>query len=243
MNSIKILIVEDEPIIAADLENQLQKMGYTIIGNVDMGKSAIAIVQDHKPDLILMDIQLEGDLDGVDTAHQIEKICNAPIIFLTSNTDDRTFARAKLTNPFAFLSKPFRTTDLKRSIELATLSIENKEEKDLEKEEVDAILEDRIFIRNKSALQKVMLEDISYVEADGAYCKVVAGDRQFVISYTLKRFEEEVRHKHLIRVHRSFMINVIKVDQIADGFVLLLGHKIPVGRSHKDRLHKYFRSL
>ena len=241
MNAIKILIVEDEPIIAADLENQLHKLSYTIIGNVDMGESAITIAQDLSPDLILMDIQLEGDIDGVDTASQIGKFSNAPIIFLTSNTDDKTFARAKLTNPFAFLSKPFRTTDVKRSIELATASI--RKDKELEKKEVDAILADRIFIRNKSALQKVMLADISYVEADGAYCKVVAGDKQFVISYTLKRFEEEVHYKHLIRVHRSFMINVNKVDQIADGYVLIQGNRIAVGRSHKDQLHKYFRSL
>lgn len=242
MMPIKILIVEDEPIIAADLENQLNKLGYNVIGNVDMGELAIEVVKDKSPDLILMDIQLEGDLDGVDTANAVAKISNAPIIFLTSNTDDRTFARAKMTNPFAFLSKPFRATDVKRSIELATASIEQLDV-DVEKEMIDSILADRIFIRNKSALQKIMLEDITYVEADGAYCKIVAGEKQFVISYTLKRFEEEVQYDHLIRAHRSFMVNITKVDQLSDGHLLVQGDKIPVGRSHKDQLYKYFRSL
>jgi len=240
--SIKILIVEDEPIIAADLENQLKKMGYDVIGNVDMGATAINIVKEKSPDLILMDIQLEGDLDGVDTSHEIEKFSNAPIIFLTSNTDDRTFARARTTNPFAFLSKPFRVTDVKRSIELATSSMKS-DNIDVAKEEIDAILSDRIFIRNKSALHKVMLADIAYIAADGAYCKIVAGEKQFVISYTLKRFEEEVKYDHLIRAHRSYLVNINKVDQLADGYVLLQGHKIPVGRSHKDHLYRYFRSL
>lgn len=242
MSKLKILIVEDEPIIAADLRNQLVKLGFDVIDILDSGEEAIIKVKSVTPDVILMDIQLEGDLDGIDTAHEIKKLGDIPIIYLTSNTDNRTFARAKFTQPAAYLSKPFRTADIVHSIDLATSDRQTSFDV-TETESVESILEDRIFIRNKSTLHKVMLSDIIYIEADGAYCKVVTEQKDFVISSTLKKFQEELTFDQLIRVHRSFSVNVGMIDQISDGYVLLGDQKVPVGRSYKDQLSKFFRSL
>jgi len=228
MSEVKIIIVEDEPIIAADLKNQLVKLGFVVLDVLDTGEEAIERIKNITPDVILMDIQLEGDLDGIDTAHEIKKIKDIPIIYVTSNTDNRTFARAKFTQPAAYLSKPFRTADIVHSIDLATS--ESQTSFDIsESESVESILADRIFIRNKSTLH--------------TYCKVVTAKKDFVISSTLKKFQEEVTYDQLIRVHRSFSVNVGMIDQISDGYVLVGDRKVPVGRSYKDQLSKFFKSL
>ena len=118
-DKIKLLIVEDDPIIATDLERAMVKMGYAVLDSLESGEEALELIKKEVPDLILMDIQLEGDLDGIDTSHMISKQHQIPIIFLTSNTDMATFNRAKLTQPHGFLSKPFRYTDIANSIALA----------------------------------------------------------------------------------------------------------------------------
>ena len=119
MSKIKILIVEDEPIIAADLRNQLNKLDYLVSSILESGEEAIDFVREKQPDVILMDIQLAGEMDGIEAAMEISKSHSIPIIFLTSNVDPTTFKRAQSANPNSFLSKPFRITDLIHSIELA----------------------------------------------------------------------------------------------------------------------------
>ena len=241
MSKIRILIVEDEPIIAADLQSQLEKLGYEVIDTLESGEEALELLKGDEPDIILMDVQLEGDLDGIDTVHEIHKDHDIPIIFLTSNTDQRTFARAKLTKPHAFLSKPFRMNDIVFSIDLALFGEEEMAAQ--EHDSVEIVLKDRIFIRDKSYLHKVMFEDIQYIEADSAYSKVVTDQKTFVISQTLKRLQENLKSDFIKRIHRSFMINVLKVDRLSEGYVHVGAKAIPVGRSYKEDLGNVFRSL
>ncbi len=124
MKKIRVLIVEDEPIIAADLEDRLIAMGYEVADQCSSGEEALRLLQRENADLILMDIQLDGALDGIETAQKILEKNLLPIIYLTSNTDDATFARAKSTHPAAFLTKPFRGKDLQHAIELAITTCE-----------------------------------------------------------------------------------------------------------------------
>ena len=108
----KILIVEDEKIIAKDLELRLIKMEYTVVSSVSTGKEAIGIVKSQEVDLILMDIMIDGDIDGIETAELIQQFSDVPIIYLTAYADDKTFERAKLSMPFGYLLKPFQERDL-----------------------------------------------------------------------------------------------------------------------------------
>ena len=107
MAGVRIIIVEDEPLVALDLKRQLEKTGFEVIQVFESGEEILEFLNQEQPDIILMDIQLFGALDGIDTAHQINKNYEIPILFLTANTDKTTFNRAKLTFPHAFLSKPF----------------------------------------------------------------------------------------------------------------------------------------
>ena len=119
MSLYKILIVEDEAIIAEDIATQLTKMDYEVVGMVASGEDAIASVAETKPDLILMDIMLQGEIDGIETAQIINQQANIPIIYLTAYADEQTLQRAKITKPFAYLLKPFRARELHTNIEMS----------------------------------------------------------------------------------------------------------------------------
>ena len=115
----KILIVEDEGIIAREINARLKKMGYEVVGIADNGEDAYNKAIQQKPDLIMMDINIKGDLDGIQTARKILNDYEVPVIFLTAHTDDRTLERAKMANPYGYVVKPFQEQDLKIRLEMA----------------------------------------------------------------------------------------------------------------------------
>ena len=115
----KILIVEDEAIVAKNIEKHLLNAGYKVVGLATKAEELIEKAETKKPDLVLMDIKLKGKMDGIDAANKIRESLRLPVIFLTSYTDDETFQRAKLTDPFGYLIKPFEIKDLKRTVEMA----------------------------------------------------------------------------------------------------------------------------
>lgn len=118
-NSWNILIVEDERIIAKDIERAIINLGYGIIGNVGSGKEAFRIIDSSKPDLVLMDIMLDGDIDGIDTAREIQKQYDIPVVYLTAYADEKTLVKAKQTGTFGYILKPFDDRELFATIEMA----------------------------------------------------------------------------------------------------------------------------
>ena len=119
MTKAKILIVEDDAIVAMDVENRLKNLGYSVLAIVDNGKDAIKKATAYNPDLVLMDIVLKGDMDGIEAAEIIRSSFEIPIIFLTAYADEEKLERAKLTMPFGYILKPFRDRDIKITIEMA----------------------------------------------------------------------------------------------------------------------------
>lgn len=115
---IRILIVEDEKIIGLDIKNTLERIGYEVINIVKSGEAAIDLTGELKPDLVLMDIMLSGGITGIDAAEDIRRKFNIPVIYLTGLTDEETFYRAKITQPFGYLPKPFDQKGLHTAIEM-----------------------------------------------------------------------------------------------------------------------------
>jgi PAS domain S-box-containing protein len=134
----RILIVEDEAIIVKSLENRLEKAGYSIVGSASSGEEAVRLAQLSNPDLILMDISLSGEMSGIEAAEAINSSLNIPVIYLTSYSDDHTFQRAKTTNPFAYIHKPFDGEQLQRVIDLTLInhSIKNQLEQTKKRYEI-----------------------------------------------------------------------------------------------------------
>ena len=119
MTKERILIVEDEGIVAADLENMLQKLGYTVVGTAASGEQAVEKAEETMPDLVLMDIRLKGPMDGIDAAEQITARFNIPVTYLTAYADETTLQRAKTTMPYGYILKPFQVNDIRAATEVA----------------------------------------------------------------------------------------------------------------------------
>jgi CheY-like chemotaxis protein len=114
----KILIVEDEFIVATDLKHQLEKMGHDVVGIEGDGEGAIRKAVETEPDLILIDINLKGDLDGIDTAQQLKDIYEVPFIYLSGNSDTTTLERAKITEPSGYIIKPFINKGIEEALQM-----------------------------------------------------------------------------------------------------------------------------
>jgi CheY-like chemotaxis protein len=119
MVSSKIFIVEDQIILANDLKLQLENLGYMVVGIAGNGKKAIKKIGEIQPDLILMDIVIRGDMDGIETAQKIRDLYNIPFIYLTAYFDDEILERASKTQPYGYITKPYNEIGLKTAIKLA----------------------------------------------------------------------------------------------------------------------------
>ena len=115
----KILIVDDEVVVAEDIRRQLRSLGYLVVGVVASGSEAVQLAGEHRPDLILMDIKLKGPMDGIEAARTIQSQYGTPVIYLTAFSDEETLERARQTLPLAYLIKPFVSSDLRAALELA----------------------------------------------------------------------------------------------------------------------------
>lgn len=118
MDAARILIVEDESIVAKDIQNSLKGMGYEVVGIVASGTDAVLKAAELNPDLILMDVMLRGEMDGIEAAKQIHLKNRIPVIYLTAYTDDNTFGRAKVSEAYGYLLKPFEDRELRTTIEM-----------------------------------------------------------------------------------------------------------------------------
>ena len=234
-----ILIVEDEMIIAANISLQLTHLGYEVTGIIPRAEEVLPHIRLHVPDILLLDINLKGDIDGIQLAHLIQKEFKIPIIYLTANADEAHFERAKETNPYAFISKPFKKLDLQRAIELTIIRIQNETETEKSNpidNDIPFVLSDCIFVRSHNKMVKVCLNDILYIEAERNYCKIHCKDKEHLLVTTLKDLEEKLTSNNLLRIHRSFIVNLSHIDEIAMSHVVIAKKAIPLSTESKKQL-------
>jgi DNA-binding LytR/AlgR family response regulator len=228
-------------IIGAKISMQLTQLGYEVTGILPRGEEALVHIGKDKPDIVLLDIHLKGKLDGIETALQIQKLADIPVIYLTANADETTFNRAKQSKPFAFIAKPFKQLDLQRAIEL-TIERMAENEKGIEPDQ-PIILSDRIFVKYRDKMIKIIVADILYIEADRNYCRIFTRDKEYLLSVTLKTIEEKLTDSTFIRTHRSYIINLTQVDEVADGHVIIAQKSIPLSAGLKDQLLQRIQTL
>ena len=119
MTPARILVVEDDRVVARDLRQQLVRLGYEVAGTTPRGEEAAALAMSARADLALCDIRLEGHMDGIDAAGEIRAACDIPVVFLTAYADDETLQRARITEPLGYLLKPFEDSQLRTAVEMA----------------------------------------------------------------------------------------------------------------------------
>lgn len=244
MTRLCILIVEDDLMLAKSMGEYLYGRGYTIQGCVTSGEEAISLMLDKPADILIMDIHLKGTLDGVETAKKILKKITIPIIYCTGVEDEDVFKRAKTTFPKNYLTKPFSMAQLGIAIDLALVDNErvtNKDEVLLREIHNKFVF---IYFRD-GGYQKVTVDDICIIEADGPYSKVFLTGKKtpLMIAISSNNVIKKLKSPYLKKVHKSFYINITKVDAIDSKSVIIENIRIPIGASfYKDTI-KHFNIL
>jgi len=241
---IQILIVEDDMIVGAHISMVLAEAGYGVLGLIPTGEAALEQIRVHPPDLVLMDVQLKGELDGVETAAEIYQSARLPVIFLTANADEATFTRAKATFPYAFINKPFRPSALLQAVELVVQRIQEGPESPSQANKTTAPLapSDHVFVRDKDRMVKVKLADIRYVAAERNYCRIHTADRKYLLTSPMKSLEPHLG-EDFARTHRSFMVNLNAIEGFDEFYLYLGDDSIPLGKSYKEGVLKRLKRV
>jgi CheY-like chemotaxis protein len=194
MEKARILVVEDETIVAMDIAGTLRKLGHEVTDTVPSGEQAIESVTGNRPDLIFMDIGLKGKMDGIETAAKIREQFNIPVIFLTAFVDEKTLDRAKETLPAGYLTKPFEENDLRIAIEVGLYRAR------LEKER------EKLLRELQEAMSKI--KTLSGLIPICAWCKKIRNDQgywQTVEHYIEEHSQAEFTHGMCPDCQKKFM--------------------------------------
>jgi two-component system response regulator LytT len=245
MPKVTVLVVEDESIVSKDIQHSLKKLGYDVVGSAPSGEKAVELALELKPSVILMDIMLKGDMNGIEASAEIKKALNIPIIFLTAYADENTLEKAKITEPYAYIIKPFKEIDLHTSIEMALYKHGKEMEVLKERDMLYSIVENKesnefIFVKSNSRLVKLNTADIYFVEALKDYVVINTQGSRFTIHSTMKDIERKLPDPQFLRVHRSFIVRLDKIATIEQPNIILENDKkvIPIGGSYKEELVK-----
>lgn len=243
MSKTNIFIVEDENIVAKDIQNSLKKIGYNVVGMASTGESAVEKIKETQPDLVLMDIMLKGEMNGIQASDIVRNEFQIPVIFLTAYADESTLAKAKITEPYGYIIKPFKEIDLHTSIEMALYKHSKTMELKKEIEVYSSIIEgqsndDFVFIKSNSRMVKVNTSDIQYIEALKDYVIINANKQKFTIHSTMKDIQSKLSAYNFMRVHRSFIVRMDKIKAIEQSNLVVEGSEklIPIGGSYKEDL-------
>lgn len=242
MSTIKILIIEDEFIIADNLSFILKELGYECYKPIASKLLAMEFFEKETPDLVLLDINLKGKYDGIEIgSHLNEK--KIPFIYITSNSDKETVDLAKKTHPLSYLLKPFTKDDIYTAIEIA---LDNP--KKYEEETVSAItsplLNNSLFIKSGSKYIKVKIEEITIIEADGKNVQIITVQKQkLAVKHSLEYMLNILSDANFVRVQRSFIINVQHLTAVNGEFVFIDQIAIPIGRLFKEELMSRLRTM
>jgi DNA-binding LytR/AlgR family response regulator len=254
MANTKVFILEDENIVAKDIEQSLKKLGYDVVGIASSGEKVIKLLNDGiRPEIFLMDIMIKGDMDGIEVAKYVKEKYNLPVIFLTAYADENTLSKAKITEPYGYILKPFKEVDLHTTIEMALYKHQKTAEMRKELDVYSTLVseskngKDYIFVKNKSKLIKISVEDLFYVEALKDYVNFYSRHGKYTIHSTMKDVESKLPGDFFARVHRSFIVNIDKILSIehVNGRLQLEGleKSVPIGGSYKEELLEKFNLL
>ena len=242
----RILIVEDEPLMAQSHEIMVEVLGHEVVEVVDRAEAALEACKRETPELILMDIQIQGQMDGVELASLLYQQYAIPVIFITSLKDDQTFQRAAALMPLAYIVKPFDNVQLKLTIELAIRQVKVRQLHAAPEPLVSSKIGDSFFVRARGKLVKLQFSDIRYMKADGRYTHIfVKEDHKYTVRQTLGELETKVPDKTFFRSHRSYLVNLDYLQSIEtfEMVVWIDGNPIPLSKEKKSVLSKLLEQI
>ena len=237
MKEERILVVEDDPDIAENIEEILELLGYVNIDIANSANQAIKVVKKYRPDLVFMDIKLKGDKDGIELGEIIQQMVDAPIIYVTSYSDPTIIERAKRIHPAGFIVKPFNTNDIHAIVEIVLYNRRtNTLHSDVSKTTEDKspyLVTDAVYIKSDNAYVRVDYEDIYYVEANGNMVSIYTKDKNYTIRKSMKDMEEKLPAHLFLRVQKSYIVQLAQIDNFSTKEITLKsGAVVQVGRQY-----------
>ncbi|MFC5413176.1 response regulator [Larkinella bovis] len=238
MDSLRILIIEDQLITATDICETLEKSGHVVTAIARNTQEAIASVIKNPPDLALIDIQLDGATDnGIETARKLLIYHAMPIIYLTANSESLIFEEAKKTMPAAYLLKPFRNNELTMQIELAYYNYLSAT-KDPDKTQTS----DSLFLPIKKGYKKILKNDVVYLQANGSYVNIfmIQEEIPHLLTMNLGYLAQYFSTPNFYRLSRSVLINMNHLERIEGNQLFMHRHPyaIPIPEGSRMDLLK-----
>ena len=231
MKGKKILVVEDDPFIADELSKIISQSFHLCVGVCNHALQAIDDIKKYSPDLILMDINLNNTIDGIELAHIVFAHFKIKALFISGYDDEETKARVAFTQNYGFISKPFTEEDIILGINLAFS--ENK----LLHKEIDLYQQKRYyFIKTTEGLEKVFFNDIVYIEAYDYYCFLYLTDRKVLVCKSMRKLEQELDSPCLVKIHRSYIVNLYHIQRIMGRQLEINERVLPLSKNYKKDL-------
>jgi DNA-binding LytR/AlgR family response regulator len=230
MEKALVLIVEDQVLISKSIEAMITDHGMEVIGICKTGEEAVALAAKRTPDIVIMDIRLQGKIDGIQAAKELQLNERIPIIYLSDYIDKGTVRRAKETRPANYLSKPFTEQDLLRALDIAIYNANAASAMSDSDEEF-------VFLKTDDpGHSKFQYSQINFVEAERAYCKVHTPEGVVKLSISMAAVSEQLNKKRFIKIHRSYLVNIRKVTKFRGTHVIVAGRELPVSDQHRAEL-------
>jgi two-component system, response regulator PdtaR len=258
MRPIKILIIEDNEIIARDMTNFLTDWHYNVIGCAATGEQALTLFNRKKPDLVLINITLAGAIDAIELTRKMNEINPIPFVYFTTQADTHALLRADNTLPPAYLLKPFEERSVQSSLELALDTFNtrtNVPPQVVEKPKAfaneiklstDTILnyDNTFFVKQNYRFVKLEKEDLVMVEAAHNYSCLYTIENRYIIRLSLGVILEKLKHESLIRIHRSFAVNIKHIKEFTEDEIKTSnGKTISITPAYRDEFLSYFNVL
>lgn len=247
---LQLLIIEDEAVLALDLRATLLAEGYAVVGIAATGPRALELFIEH-PEVagVLCDIHLQGPWDGIETARRLLALRPVPLVYLTALADPLTLDAALTTGPAAYLPKPVSAASLRTALALALHSIarpvapapEPGPDRDALTRDTILQLDDHVFIKDNGQFVRIPLADILLLEADNTYTCLRTPTRKYALRLTLGAVLERLPLPQLVRVHRSFAVNIQRVESFSDTEATVAGQTVPLGRQYREAFLKQFQ--
>jgi two-component system response regulator LytT len=228
MSAIKILIVEDEILIAEHIKDYLVGFGFSQVFMAHTKKLAIQVMDHISPDLILLDLHLQEPKDGLEIAKMIDEKGEPPYIFITANADMLIIQEAIHTRATSYITKPVKKADLFASIQIAL--------KSKDKPETDFLL-----IKDSNTNLKLDFDEILYIEGNSNYINIFTKTQKVVTRQSLEWAELELPGNQFMRIHRSYIVNLRAVQRTNAKSVFIGEMEVPISRANVSKMSDFLR--
>lgn len=247
MSELSVLIIEDEFAIALDLEMKLRALGFRVAGIASSWQEVNLLMEEELPDIVLSDINLGNKESGIDIAEKIFRDYGKPVVFLSAYSNHETIDAALKTKPFGYLVKPYRTEELNTTLRVA-YSRWKEHQEEFSREAAEATFEksdhvEEVFLKQGQKMIKIVLHDITYMQALDNYSMVYTSDQRYIVNTFLTDLLQNLNHPDFVRVHRSYAVNKKKISSIEESTVFIGETPVPVSRTYKKTFMQQIKTI